>query len=193
MKFFLVLIISLVLLNACSPVRNHSVSHKSRSSKSTLSQVVDTVKIADKPKQRFSDTTLIMLPTITAERKVELNDDFDKLVYLFDAEKFSEACPKFKTYSETLSTSDSLYYEAKFFYSECLFQQNQINDGKAILIQIEKDKELTDIVRERVLVRLGQIYCIEGNEKKADSYFKTLRNEYPKSIYIPLANCNVVK
>lgn len=193
MRSIIVLFLVLVVIIACAPVRNHSLSQKSK--KNTIISKSDTnnVKYSNSPKKRFSDTTLIMLPTITAEKKVILNDDFDKAVYMFDAENFSEACPKFKTYSETLTTGDSLYYEAKFFYSECLFQQNKVKDGKSILMQIESDKALTNIVRERVLVRLGQIYCIEGNEKQADTYFRTLRNDYPKSIYIPLANCDVVK
>ena len=60
-------------------------------------------------------------------------------------------------------------------------------------MQIENDPMLTDIVNERVLVRLGQIYCVEKDQQKAEDYFKLLRNTYPESIYIPLADCDVVK
>jgi TolA-binding protein len=134
-----------------------------------------------------------VLPAVTAEKIEEFSDDFRKAVRDFDNEEYSKACPKFKSFSETFSPGDSLYYEANFFYSECLIQDNKIKEGKALLKMIENDKLLTDIVRERVLVRLGQIYCLENNETQAQEYFRTLRNDYPKSIYIPLADCSVVK
>ena len=192
MKFSALLIIFFIVLYSCSPVRNRGTI-KRGSDKAGIEISADTTANSFTNKERFSDTTLIMLPTITAERSNSLSDDFDIAVRMFDDEKYDEACPKLKTYAETLTQGDSLYYEARFFYSECLLQQNKIAEGKSILMQIENDPMLTDIVNERVLVRLGQIYCVEKDQQKAEDYFKLLRNTYPESIYIPLADCDVVK
>lgn len=194
MRYIILILIVLLMINSCSPVRNHSVAKKSNVNQKKSNNIQkDSVQQADVLKQRFSDTTFIVLPTVIAEKNSALSDEFDYIVNLFDTEKYDEACPKFKTYAETLTPGDSLYYEAKFFHSECLIQQNRMIEGKEILLQIENDERLTDLVRERVLVRMGQIYCVEKNFEKAESYFTHLKKRYPKSIYIPLADCNVIK
>jgi TolA-binding protein len=192
MRLLITILLSLILLNACTPVRNHSGARKPKSMRES-SQKTDTTAKAEVIKERFSDTTLIVLPTVTAEKRKGYSDDFSAAVKEFDDENYKQACPKFRSFAETFSPGDSLYYEAQFFYSECLIQENKIEQGKTILQKIENDDQLTDIVRERVLVRMGQIYCLEDKEEKAEEYFRTLRNDYPRSLYIPLADCSVVK
>lgn len=192
MRTIVTIIISIMVIYSCTPVRNHSSSRKPKSMQ-TNTEKTDSSDQVEVVKERFSDTTLIVLPTITAEKVKGYSDDFSLAVKDFDDEEFDKACPKFKSFAETFSPGDSLYYEAQFFYSECLIQGNKIKQGKAILQKIENDDQLTDIVHERVLVRMGQIYCLEDKEDIADEYFMKLRNKYPRSMYIPLADCSVVK
>jgi len=142
---------------------------------------------------RFQDTTVIVLNDLKVESEKSYLEGFDNAVEEFDNEKFDDALVKFKLYAETLPPNDSLFFEIEFFIAECYVAKDDLNSAKVKLEKIQINPKATDAVMEKVLVRLGQIWCVLDNEFKAEQYFKLLRSKYPKSIYIPLADCDVVK
>jgi TolA-binding protein len=142
---------------------------------------------------RFSDTTFIKLDDIQVKSEKTYLQGYDLAVEDFDAGNYEEALNKFKLYAETLPPSDSLYFEIDFFIAECYVAQNDLNNAKYILEHIELNPDATDAVMEKVLVRIGQIWCVLDNQSRAEQYFTLLRDKYPNSIYIALADCSLVR
>jgi TolA-binding protein len=142
---------------------------------------------------QFSDTTIIDLDEVILAGDETYMQSFDKAVEIFDEGHFAEALSMFEVYSETLPPSDSLYHETLFFISECYVSMDNLNKAKALLEELEIFPGVDDAVMEKVYVRLGQIWCVLDDELRAEAYFQMLREKYPNSVYIPLANCSVVK
>jgi len=46
---------------------------------------------------------------------------------------------------------------------------------------------------EKVLLRIGQIFCQEKDFDSAEKYFIQLKNKFPNSMFNRLANCNFIK
>ncbi len=142
---------------------------------------------------QFSDTTIIDLDEVILSDDETYMQSFDKAIELFDSGDFSEALSMFEVYAGTLPPSDSLYHETLFFIGECYISMDNLNKAKALLEELEAFPGVADGVMEKVLVRLGQIWCVLDDELRAEAYFQMLREKYPNSIYIPLADCSVVK
>ncbi len=119
-------------------------------------------------------------------------DDYKNAVELLNNDKFSEACPIIDNIIEKLSDLDTLKYDALFYRSECLIQDGKLQESIRILLSLINNKLSTPSVLEKSLVRIGHIYCLENNKQTAEMYFDRLRNEFPHSPYIRLANCMVV-
>jgi len=161
----------------------------------------------NKSKTRFQDTNVVDLPILVASRDTNMNvsngteivstrqsaiDMFDTALQDFDKQNFKECCSKFNTIAETFLPTDSLYFEAKFYESECKIVDNKVVDAKFILESLYSDANTPSCVRERVTVRLGQIQCLFDNIEEAKKYFAELKAKYPKSIYLKVANCNSI-
>lgn len=179
-------------------------------------------KIQISKKQRFSDTSYINLNNIVYSEKPiikkevntkkanhakltsdKLNNTQDKnkkaiineyqiAISLFNDDKFDQASPIINKLIKEFSDSDTLKYEALFYRSECLIQEGKIKKSIRILLSLIDNKLSTASVLEKSLVRIGHLYCIENNKQVAEIYFNRLRIEFPKSLFIKLANCSVV-
>lgn len=187
-SMMLFLIASIVL--ACSPVRTGYFNPKSGGSEPAASNErggnASTVK-----KPRFQDTTYIYADTASGGQKQDLNSRFAKALKLFDAEKYDAACSQFVQLSGILSEDDSLYYECKFYLAECSLVRKEVQPAKAILEELLV-AGTGDLIKQRALVRLGQVFCVLDKKKEAEEYFARLKSDYPGSIYIKLANCQAV-
>lgn len=123
-------------------------------------------------------------------------DDFSR--YSLIANNYFNAgnIGKAKTLFEYIKNSmliEPLWFETCYSLAECHISENNfqpaLNELESILIYEEIPKE----IREKALIRAGQIECILGNKVNSSKYFITLRKEFPKSIYLPLADCNKIK
>ena len=198
-----IILISLLILDACSPVRTkRSGQNISRSSekvttrKATSSNSVSENKNETKTyNSRFSDTTTIVINPSTGSGSTvySVNDQFAAAIQEFDDEQYESACNKAAYFAETFAYGDSLYYESLFLLSECSIINEAFDDAEKTLKNLLHEKQLPSSVHEKVLVRLGQLYCVKNKPKKAEKYFRELKRKYPRSIYLPLANCNSVR
>lgn len=207
---FLIYTCLILLFVGCSSV---GAPGKAKVKKNTKVKVTDTLKVSSEEfTQRFSDTATIALPAINTQ---EMEDDVPKKIkndskkdqsknnvnnYLKEAiNKFEEgkeqdkSCEMFKSIVETYIQSDSVYYEAKYYTAECEITRNEIEKAKKILDVLYPDVNVPSEIKERVIVRLGQIYCLLNNPSLAQKYFNELKRMNPNSIYLKVANCNFSK
>lgn len=153
---------------------------------------------------RFADTTTLDLSPIYAQ-KLDNNKEskknpinyidslYNQAVVFMDEGNTEEAKAIFTTLKQTLLPGDSLYYEANFMEIECIISKNDISNAEILLKKMYNDEKITDQAYEKVLVRLGQIECVKANHGSSQKYFDELKNKYPNSIYLKVANCNFLK
>lgn len=175
--------------------------------KDTIKNTIDSVKTLsnnlenNKNINRDIDTNYIYLDTINIQKnnlfetKNEINFDkeFDKAVIDFDKEKYSDACSKFDIFNSTLPYNDSLYFESAFYKSECLITNNRLQEAENILKYLSTNNTINKNTLERVILRLGQVYCAQGKKGLAEKYFSMFKKEFSNSIFYKLATCDVVK
>lgn len=196
MKSIIIIILSVLLIYSCSPVRTQnkrvSIQKDNSSEKQAGSEVQSGADIAKVTKNRFSDTTVIYLPTVMQEVDFSLDDDLDNALQEFEMGKFDDACSKFDFLVDTFHQGDSLWHESKYYQAECFILENNLDDAAEIIEELIFDDSLPLSILERCLVRYGQILCIEKKFDDAQRYFKRLKQQFPNSIYLGLANCEVV-
>lgn len=195
-------IIFFLIFVACSPVRNRymtrSADNESNRSTATNNQTeVGTNESASTGQSYADDTLIIKLPPIYIEesknnRRISLSVELDSAIYLFNSGKYDEACSKFAILQETLKEKDSLYFESVFYSAECLIVNNEYKLANNLLNDI-MNNNLSDNLKQRVLLRQGHLLCALNDENTAQWYFDKLKKDFPKSIYIKLANCNTLK
>ena len=130
-----------------------------------------------------------LFPTEGGEKETrqDLINMFNKTVESLEMNNIYN-CSVLKYFIEKFDFSDSLHQEAIFQYSECNINNNNLDEALWNLEELLQNKLNKNIV-PKVLVRIGQIYCVLGETAQADKYFNRLRKEYPKSIYNKLADC----
>jgi hypothetical protein len=189
-----------------NPEKENTLSGNSDVSKTLLDEKIkaenDSLNFAKKKhiNNRETDTNYIYLDTINISKNnlfenknINLDREFDKAVVEFDKEKFTDACSKFDIFNSTLNMNDSLYYESAFYKSECLITNNRLQEAENILLYLSKNEIINKNTLERVILRLGQVYCAQGKKGLAEKYFNSFKKEFSNSIFYKLATCDVVK
>jgi len=216
-KRFLIFNFLVIALIGCGSVGTPTKYNKSKPTKVKIKQ--DTVITENNNKKfkntytensRFLDTNIIQLPTIMAMEKpkketakakdnqgnsnadYEMELLFNEAIKEFDNEDYQSSCPKFQSIVGTYLSTDSIYYEAKYYSNECLIVQNQINAAKLGLEKMYSDSKTPSEILERVIVRLGQINCLLKKDNIAQKYFDELKNRFPQSIYLKVASCEYI-
>ncbi len=194
-----------ILISACGSVRSRSNSSKNPSDNSRTSKSGIAKKGSNKSKfvqssavesrNRFADTTYIYLDGANSGNEVEISETSHEELYRqalnkFNNEDYNSACNNFKVFLENYTLRDNIYYDARFHLGECLVLNNSISEAIDIFNNILNSQNVPDEVIQQALVRLGQVYCSQNKMSLAQRYFTRLRNEYPKSIYLKVANCN---
>lgn len=196
MKIFaaLTLITYFLIASACSPVRGRYTAHSEDKAEQEAKQPTEEALIEEIPltESRFSDTTEIIIPANPVNQTIPLDEQFQEAVREFDNEQYERACGKFRRFAETLPLGDSLYYESYFFVAECSIVRNELDHAEQILARLYGSEDLPDPVVQKVLVRLGQVYCVKGQPETAQALFDELKADYPESIYLQIANCDAV-
>ncbi len=199
--FITYLILICLLIESCGSMRSPNSTPKS--SKSSTKSKSNNKNISSKDENpnekneeyvRFKDTlTVVLPPVMTFDKTQSIDNDFDKAVNDFENREYDSACERIEVYTGIFTQTDSLYFEAKYYLCECYIIKGNANKAIEILNGIINDDNLTESVRERVLVRLGQLYCLVGNKLEAENLFSRLKKQYPNSIYLPYANCDKIK
>lgn len=194
-----------ILISACGSVRSRSNSSKNPSDNSRTSKSGIAKKGSNKSKfvqssavesrNRFADTTYIYLDGANSSNEIEISEASHEELYRqalnkFNNEDYNSACNNFKVFLENYTLRDNIYYDARFHLGECLVLNNSISEAIDIFNNILNSQNVPDEVIQQALVRLGQVYCSQNKMSLAQRYFTRLRNEYPKSIYLKVANCN---
>lgn len=195
MKNFSIILILVFVLAACAQKR--TAASRQGSSPRTIVKTISGVSNTNQSKPIATDTTVIVINTSgkqssTTTNSPILSNQFDEAVSLFNTEQYNRACPMFISFIGTLKQGDSLYYEAIFFHCECLIIDENINRAESMLNDVLNDRLLPNSVLEKILVRLGHIYCFQDRITLANRFFTRLRNEFPNSRYIAIANCDAV-
>jgi TolA-binding protein len=138
---------------------------------------------------RFEDTTNINL---IAGKSPNIGQ-YNNAISNWNKKKYNDACPKFVELAKSLTNGDSLQFESLFYCSECALVSQDLGKAEIYLNKLLKNSAIGSNLTERVLVRLGHVNCAKDNLKEAGKYFSRLKKEYPKSDYLPLANCNSVE
>lgn len=164
-------------------------------------------------KTQIGDTLIIQLPDVVqpnvkpnkvidknpAGEKVDdgdnqtIKNELDIAIELYENNKVDDAQKKLLTILSTLSKENRQYYQARYYLTECSIAKNKTKEAKKELEELYKIETLEDDILEKVILRLGQISCLNKNNEKANEYFEELKDRFPASELINLANCNFVK
>ena len=193
-KVLYISIALMLLTTACSPVRSGFVKQKDSGAKRD-SEINEDIAKNNRSiiSKRFKDTTEIRIAAKELPAQTNILELFTKAVEEFDNENFDSACKLFEQFEGTFPRDDSLYFETKFFQSECSIYYDKFNEAENILIDLLNNKVTPPAVTEKAYVRLGQLYCVTNKESLANEMFITLKKEFPASKYLRIANCDIVR
>jgi TolA-binding protein len=200
MKIFIAILLAFSMIMGCSSVRKGYVKRTGDARGEPISATADVKNIdnkanisqkVDKPKHRFSDTTYIYLSKMEQPKRAS-NSDFQKAVQIYEAGDYDTSCELFNGMRTEFTESDEIYYDVMFYCSECMIIEDDLYGAESILKELLVNPQTNNTIRQKVLVRLGQVYCVLGNSEMASTLFKKLKQEYPNSVYLPLANCESV-
>lgn len=204
-KYIALFSILSMLIIACGSVRSRSNSVKSNSDNSSTAKSNTSKKGNNKSKfvqnseaesrNQFADTTYIYLDGANTETGIEVVEASQEELYhqaisKFNNEDYNSACNNFKVFLENYNQRDAIYYDARFHLGECLILNNSIDEAIEIFNQILNSQNVPDEIVQQALVRIGQVYCSQNKMSLAQRFFTRLKNEFPKSIYLRVANCD---
>lgn len=108
-------------------------------------------------------------------------------------ERSANVCPEFVEILKLTNTSEPLYWEVLFMICECYIIRENYEQARKRLESVLVNSGTNKGLRQKALVRLGQVYCVMNQTEDAQRYFTQLKKEFPTSLYLPLANCDVIK
>jgi len=197
MKSFFVLFVCIIFY-ACSPVRTRYPLIPITQDTNTEKKDIESKKIIEEEPITQQKKDILLNDPLETETNFEskyeyrdyLSDIFNSALEKFDRKEFKNACADFKLLMNTLEKGDSLQLEASFFYAECLIEFNDYSVAEILLNDLRNIENKPDSISEKVLVRLGQLYCILNANERALKIFEEFHQKYPDSIYKPLAKCD---
>jgi|GEM_PF-6511603 len=203
-----ILVFAIVItMMACSPVRSGNQRMIQDSNDSIEMGAADTLKsiedtgmmdgslgsgtniIHDEPE----DTLIINLQPLVykyseANNIKALEQQLQDISDMLDSGMTEQACSLSNGLWESLTEENEMKWHARYFMGECMVAKNDLDAATEIFEEIMASEAKKE-GREKSIIRLGQIMCLKGNPSAAEDYFIQLRTDFPKSIYIPLAQC----
>lgn len=147
-------------------------------------------------KSRFEDTTVVVVrkndPESARLAGAKIGEQFAELVENYERNADFD-CSNFEAIRETLMPGDSLAYAARFYAAECLAVNNFLAEAEAELKELADDVETPSEIREKALIRLGHVYCLQKKDLLAERAFESLRALFPNSKYLKTADCVQVR
>lgn len=145
--------------------------------------------------RRFSDTITIAEQgekiKKSSGKRIEI--EVDEAMKLFDNQDYGAAQERFRQLSGTISANDPLLMEVLFMSAECDAVTAQYKEAEKQLVKLTTRSDITPVVLEKALVRLGHVFCAQQKLGEAGQAFKRLTQEFPESKYIKLADCSAIK
>lgn len=205
----IIVIVGLVFfISSCSPVRSGNKNRSIDSEKETPAALdtigsdeddgweIDESSLGSGTNSQMpeeKDTLIIRLDPIVykyadTNQSTAIDQQITDISEMLDNGMTEQACSLSEALWDSLEEGEQKWH-ARFFMGECLIAKNDLEGAKDIFASLLEGPARKD-AREKSLIRMGQIYCLEGDTIKANEYFIQLRTDYPKSIYIPLAVCN---
>ncbi len=193
--------LTILLVYACSPVRTRFPMVTNLTDTTSKNKIEKNNKIIDKepiPHQK-KDVLLVENKNSNINNsgqndKIEyydfLSKIFESALEKFDRKDFKSASNDFKLLMNTLEQGDSLQLESSFFYAECLIEFSDYSVAEILLNDLRNINNKPESISEKVLVRLGQLYCILNATERSLKIFEEFNQKYPHSIYKPLAKCD---
>lgn len=185
-----ILTLALAISSCLQPVRKNFFSARQADEVTQSNSPVQHSVFSSPIKPRFSDTMYLAISTIDAKL---LHRQFDDAQNDFDEGKFAEARKKFGEISETLDESDSLHFESIFMSGECDVQLSDFKYASDKLQTLLNQKMISVSLKERVIVRLGQVCCAMDNKNDAAKMFARLITEFPDSKFLKVASCDAIR
>lgn len=196
MKIIFVLLVCFICYS-CSPVRtrypikpttNDTLTEKNEKE----SKIIEEEPITQQKKDILLDDTVFLESDSVVKNEYDdyFLEIFNSALEKFDRKEFKDASKDFKLLMNTLEKGDSLQLESSFFYAECLIEFNDYSVAEILLNDLRSIKNKPEAISEKVLVRLGQLYCILNANERALMIFEEFNQKYPNSIYKPLAKCD---
>ncbi len=161
--------------------KNTNTEKGSGESSTKLKRFADTVTIAEKGEKTHKTPT----------RKIEM--EVDEAMRLFDNQEYVLAHEKFTQLSGTITTGDPLLMDVLFMAAECDAVLGNYNEAEKQLVKLTTRGDITNIVLEKALVRLGHVFCVQKKTSEAEQAFKRLRTQFPETKYGKLADCSAIK
>ena len=143
------------------------------------------------------DTTQIALNDPSESRvegieELDLTRIMDEGKSYFERAYYDKAAKRFYYLYETSLEENELYDESVYYLAESHLMKNRFSEALKyfeIVISKNQDNEFT----EKALIRAGQIYCVLNLKDRAEKYFTKLKNDFPDSDFISVANCKSVE
>lgn len=202
MKKILYILLCLVVLASCSSVGGSKSKYKKPTKPATKQKKEEETSKKAKTKPLDSqvlksngDTTVIIITdyTFPTIKKTTTSRELKEAIEDFEAGNYKSSCPKFKELLSSFPQGDTLYFETMFYQAECLLARDEYVACSMLLKRMLDEEILPPNIHQRVLVRLGQVYCVLNKKSQAEELFNRLKNEYPNSIYRKLANCKAIE
>lgn len=122
-----------------------------------------------------------------------INSELDDAISLYEDGQISKARNKFEALYSTINKDNPKFNEIRYYIAECDISENKIEKAKKDLLNLYFINYLKDNIREKVILRCGQLACYDKQKEKAQEFFDELRKNYPKSELNKIANCEFLK
>ncbi len=117
----------------------------------------------------------------------------EEAIQLIEQYQTDAGCDKLQAFLSRYPIQDSAYYEAKYYEAECMIQHQRFAQALTALRNLNAVPHLPSQIHQKVLVRIGQLYCVLKQPAKAEQYFTQLKTLYPNSPFRRLANCDFLR
>jgi tetratricopeptide (TPR) repeat protein len=161
----------------------------------TIDIVLPEVKISVKSESKSNNTINNYSPKDSdiINEDLSIENLLDQAIDYYENQEITKSRNVLEDILSKIKKSDEKYLEVLYYLAECDISENKLTKAKEKLNEIYKNKNVDSQIMEKVLLRLGQIFCYEKNNTKATEYFKELKSLNPNSILNKLANCNFIK
>ncbi|MCX7880152.1 MAG: hypothetical protein N2517_05780 [Ignavibacteria bacterium] len=187
---------SLLLLSCVAKVspRYNIKPLKDEQKVDTISKQTTTIVIDQKEPPKMIQPP-VMLDTIEIDISYPAYSDFVIQEYsrakeLFANKDYQNALLLFRSILGKIDKEDNeLYIDVKFKIAECLLHLNKLEDAGKHFLHLLVEVKSTDDIKEKVLVRLVLISCLQKDRENHKRFFQMLSEEFPNSKFLNQLQC----
>ncbi|HRP02753.1 MAG TPA: hypothetical protein PLE30_08915 [Candidatus Kapabacteria bacterium] len=220
-KLYILIFASILLIASCSPISksarvgSHNNTTASKNAQSDKNTIDNRTKAITHP----NDTLVIQMPDVISKPQPNIDKsnketmagqefgskppkesqeefiskELDIAIGLYEQNKIDNAQKKIISILSTIDSNNVYYNKAKYFLTECNIAKKQLSIAKKSLNELYNTGSLEAELAEKVILRLGQLSCLQKDINGAVKYFVELKERFPNSELLPLANCDFIK